>query len=280
MNKIGGIPMKLLRILAVLIAALLIAANYHGRTRADDWTKMTKITFGQQVQVPGTVLDPGTYTFKLADSSSNRHIVQIVNQDNTSLITTILAIPNYRLEPTGKTVLAFAERPVDQPEALEAWFYPGDNFGQEFVYPEQEAKQLSQLNKVEVPSTGSEEAYPGKTAERPAPEPREEPTPDTSANPSSNPETPSTTERTEQPKTPPSPPPTAAQQSPTYPSESNAAPNPTPNRETTPQPAPQKEQPRPEAKQLPQTASLLPVVALVGVGLLGIAVILRLVLRA
>jgi len=268
--------MKLLRILAVLIAALLIAANYHGRTRADDWTKMTKITFGQQVQVPGTVLDPGTYTFKLADSSSNRHIVQIFNQDNTSLITTILAVPNYRLEPSGKTVLAFAERPVDQPVALEAWFYPGDNFGQEFVYPESEAKQLSQLNKTEVPSTGSEEAYPGNktTEERPVPEERHAP----EAN-----ENPSPTPTTEEPsRTPPSPPPTAGQQSPTYPSQSNAAPNPTPNQQpsTTPQPAPREERPRPETKQLPQTASLLPLVGLIGFAFLGIAVILRLALRS
>src|SRR4051812_29028393 len=216
-------PMKLLRMIAILLGSILIPAGYYG-THADNWNKTTKVTFNDTVQVPGTVLAPGTYTFKLADSSANRHIVQIFNEDNTSLVTTVLAVPNYRLEPSGKTVLAFAERPVNQPEALEAWFYPGDNFGQEFVYPESEARQLSQLNKVEVPSTGSEEAYPGKTAERPAPEPREEPTPDTSANPSSNPETPSKTERTEQPKTPPSPPPTAAQQSPTYPSESNAAP--------------------------------------------------------
>src|SRR5256885_4395669 len=114
--------MKILRILAIAIGTLLVLPNYHGRTRADDWTKMTKVTFGEQVQVPGTVLQPGTYTFKLADGQANRHIVQIFNEDNTSLITTVLAVPNYRLEPTGKTVLAFAERPVDQPVALEAWF--------------------------------------------------------------------------------------------------------------------------------------------------------------
>jgi hypothetical protein len=261
--------MKLLRILAISIGTLLVLSNYHGRTRADDWTKMTKITFGEQVQVPGTVLQPGTYTFKLADSQSNRHIVQIFNEDNTSLITTVMAIPNYRLEPTGKTVLEFGERPVDQPVTLEAWFYPGDNFGQEFVYPESEAKQLSQLNHTEVPSTGSEEAYPGnKTEPQPAPEAKETPTPQP---------------RTEEPsRTPPSPPPTAGQQSPTYPSESNAAPNPTPNHEpsTNPQPAPRQESPKPEAKTLPQTASLLPLVGLIGFAFLGIALLLRLALKS
>lgn len=266
--------MRLLRTLAISTGAFLFLSIYAGHTRADDWTKMTKVTFGEQVQVPGTVLEPGTYTFRLADSQSNRHIVQIFNEDNTSLITTVLAIPNYRLQPSGKSVLQFAERPVDQPVALEAWFYPGDNFGQEFVYPESEAKQLSQINHTEVPSTGSEEAYPGnKTEERPAPE--TQPTPEAKENPTPQP-------RTEEPsRTPPSPPPTAGQQSPTYPSESNAAPNPTPNQQprTTPQPAPQEEKPRSETKQLPQTASLLPLFGLIGAAFLGIALLLRLAFR-
>src|SRR5437660_2836737 len=77
------------------------------------------------------------------------HIVQIFNEDHTSLITTVLAIPNYRLQPTGKTVLTYDERPADQPMALAAWFYPGDNSGQEFAYPKSEAEQLSRLNKRE-----------------------------------------------------------------------------------------------------------------------------------
>jgi hypothetical protein len=257
--------MRIFRTLALSAGSLLLAASYCGPSRADEWNKTTKISVNEPVQVPGTVLQPGDYTLKLADSSSDRHIVQIFNGDNTSLVTTVLAIPNYRLQPTGKTVLQFAERPADQPVALEAWFYPGDNFGQEFVYPESEAKLLSQVNKTEVPSTGSEEAYPSnKTEERPAPEA-------TPAQP-----------RTEEPsRTPPSPPPTAAQQSPTYPSESNAAPNPAPNEEhTTPQPAPKQERPRPETKELPQTASLLPVIGLVGFAFLGLALILRLAFRS
>ena len=88
------------------------------------------------------------------------------NEHHTSLITTVLAIPNYRLQPTGKTVLTYDERPADQPMALAAWFYPGDSSGQEFAYPKSEAEQLSRRNKREVPSTGSEEAYPADLQQR------------------------------------------------------------------------------------------------------------------
>jgi LPXTG-motif cell wall-anchored protein len=164
--------MKAVRRLALIGFAVLIGAAGLSRVHADDWTKSTKVTFSDAVQVPGTVLPAGTYTFRLMDSPSNRHIVQVFNEDGTRLITTILAIPNYQPEVSGHTVLAFAERPVGEPEALKAWFYPGANFGQEFVYPKAEAATLSQLNNTEVPAT---ESAPASTPEpvadsTPAPE--------------------------------------------------------------------------------------------------------------
>ena len=54
--------------------------------------------------------------------------------------------------PTGDTVMKFSERPGDAPDALRAWFYPGDNFGQEFVYPKVRAIQLAQTTKYVVPA--------------------------------------------------------------------------------------------------------------------------------
>jgi len=110
---------------------------------ADEWTKATKLTFNEPVEVPGMVLVPGTYWFTLADSESDRNIVEIWDADRTHLIKTILAIPDYRLQPTGKTVVHFEERPSDSPEAIHSWFYPGDNYGEEFVYPKSRATQLA-----------------------------------------------------------------------------------------------------------------------------------------
>src|SRR5258708_24527717 len=85
----------------------------------------------------------GTYVFKLADSLSDRHIVQIFNADETQIIATILAIPNYRLKPTGKSDFRFWETPAGNPRAMRAWFYPGDNFGQEFAYPKMTSIEIA-----------------------------------------------------------------------------------------------------------------------------------------
>ena len=138
-------------VLVGLTLSLLVGA-FLNPARADQWNKKTILTFSQPIEVPGKVLPAGTYTFKLLDSMSYRHIVQIWNEDGTQLITTILAIPNYRLEPTEDTVIKFRERPGDSPEALRAWFYPGDNFGQEFVYPKTRAIQLAQQSNEIVPA--------------------------------------------------------------------------------------------------------------------------------
>ncbi len=121
--------------------------------RADEWNKKTTLTVSESFQVPNKVLPAGTYVIKLLDSPSDRHIVQIFNADETQLQTTILAIPNYRLQPTGKTVVTFWETPPGQPKALRAWFYPGDNFGQEFAYPKSAAVQIAAVSHETVPTT-------------------------------------------------------------------------------------------------------------------------------
>jgi hypothetical protein len=121
--------------------------------RADEWNKKTILTVNETIQVPNKVLPPGTYVIKLLDSPSNRHVVQIFDGDETHLLTTILAIPNYRLQPTGKTVFGFWETPPGQPKALRAWFYPGDNFGQEFAYPKSAAVQIAASAHSAVPTT-------------------------------------------------------------------------------------------------------------------------------
>jgi LPXTG-motif cell wall-anchored protein len=142
--------MKIVKtILAVLTLALLGAVLSPG-AQADNWNKKTVMTFDQPIEIPGQILPAGTYTFALVESHSDRNIVRIFQADGTTVVATILAINNYRLHPTDKTAVKFAERSGDNPEALKAWFYPGDNFGQEFVYPRQRAVQLAVAEKEPV----------------------------------------------------------------------------------------------------------------------------------
>src|SRR5436853_3973552 len=128
---------------AVLSVAALLGLSLTLSLKADQWNKKTVLTVKETIQLPHTVLQPGTYVFKLADSQSDRHIVQIFNADESHIITTILAIPNYRLRPRGRSEFDFWETPAGMPRAIRAWFYPGDNFGQEFTYKPAMAMQIA-----------------------------------------------------------------------------------------------------------------------------------------
>ena len=129
----------------VLVAVIGIVSQGLGMAQPPD-SRMTKITIDAPVRLPAVTLQPGTYVVKLLNDDANRHIVQFFDKDNLHLITTTIAIPNQRLKPTGKSVFTFWEVPAGQPKALRAWFYPGDDFGQEFAYPKEQAAQISATN--------------------------------------------------------------------------------------------------------------------------------------
>jgi len=120
--------------------------------RADQANDKTVLTFSQPVEIAGRVLPAGTYTFKLADSLSDRHIVQIFNADESQIVATVMAIPDYRLTPTDETIIRFSEVPAGSPEAIRGWFYPGNTVGHAFVYPKARAMQLAKASKVVVPA--------------------------------------------------------------------------------------------------------------------------------
>jgi MYXO-CTERM domain-containing protein len=142
--------MNILRTVTTTVFGLaLMGAVISPAAKADEWNRKTVMTFSGPVEIPGVhlkgwaVLPAGTYVFKIMDSDSDRHIVQIFSQDEKTCYATILSIPNFRMHATGKTVVTFRERPAGEPEAIRAWFYPGMNYGEEFVYPKARAAQLA-----------------------------------------------------------------------------------------------------------------------------------------
>ena len=156
---------------SLLFGVALIAAAVTPPVKADEWDKKTVITINEPVQMPSccnpehvVVLQPGTYVLALVDSLSDRHIVRVFEKDEKTVITTILAIPNYRLQPTGKSVFQFWETPAGEPRAMRAWFYPGDNFGQEFAYNKVKSIEIARVAKAPVPAVMVETEAELKTA--------------------------------------------------------------------------------------------------------------------
>jgi LPXTG-motif cell wall-anchored protein len=235
--------MKFMRTIFAVLALTLLGAALATGPRADEWNKKTVMTFSQPVEIPGQILPAGTYTFVLLDSPADRHIVQIFDADGTHIIATVLAINNYRLKPSGDTVVKFAERAGDNPEALKAWFYPGDNFGQEFVYPKHRATELAVIVKEPIPALVDDTDIKSTSIVAETPEQKEVP---------------------------------VAEVIMITPAPAEVAPATPVVQETTP--APVAATPAPvvaETAQLPQTASQLPLIALLGAAFLGAALLLK-----
>jgi hypothetical protein len=228
--------MKILRTALVVLSLVLLGSFLVPGVQADEKDKKTVITFSQPFEIPGgQVLPAGTYTFLLFDSPSDRNIVRIFNADGTKLFATILAINNFRLTATGKTVMLFSERPADAPDAIKAWFYPNNQWGQEFVYPKRRAIQLAVAEKEPIPALTTD-------------------TLPVEAELKTVPIIAITPEQKEVPVA------TVIQTAPLV-------------AENTTAPAPYAQ--APETQQLPKTASLLPLVALLGVASLGFAFVLK-----
>src|SRR5689334_22600695 len=154
MNERGGTEMTKLFATAFCLGLAGFAAL--PQAQASNWNKRTLLTVNETIQVPGAVLEPGKYVMKLHDSLANRNIVQIFNERENKLLTTILAIPHYRMQPTGETELRFWETAEGQPPALRTWFYPGDLHGQEFIYPKGMAVQIAKQTHTSVPAIFAE----------------------------------------------------------------------------------------------------------------------------
>jgi len=152
-----------MRLVKAMCCAAALTAFLAPGARADEWNKKTIFTFSGPVQIPGATLAPGTYVFKLADLTSNRHVVQVFDKDEKKIYGTMLAIPDQKLEPSDKPMVMFAERPAGTPQAVKAWFYPGEAIGNEFVYPRNQAMKIARdthqsvLSMDEASSTSTDE---------------------------------------------------------------------------------------------------------------------------
>jgi hypothetical protein len=113
---------------------------------ADEWNKETRLEIKEPLEIPGKVLSPGTYIFRLANST-DRNVVQVFSEDadgKQKFVTTIFAVSAYRMDISDKPMIGLEERPAGTPPAIHTWFYPGDRDGWEFVYHKSKRLELSE----------------------------------------------------------------------------------------------------------------------------------------
>ena len=153
-----------MRVVKALCCAAALTAVVAPGAHADEWNKKTILTFSGPVQIPGATLPAGSYVFKLADIPGNRHVVQVFDKDEKKIFTTMLAVPNQRLNASDKPIVLFSERASGSPQAVKVWYYPGDTIGNEFVYPKSQAMKIAKETHMKVLAMNDEPKSSANTA--------------------------------------------------------------------------------------------------------------------
>src|ERR1700730_2176417 len=148
--------MRSWKFLEILLSIAVVSFVFTVKVQASVADQKTIITFNQPVDLPGKVLTPGTYVFKLLDAAGSRDVVQVLDKNETHVIATFLAIPTEMSKPPEKPIVRFKEQAPGAPPAILAWFYPGNTIGHEFVYPRQHASELAKANNQNVASMPNE----------------------------------------------------------------------------------------------------------------------------
>lgn len=129
--------MRFMTAIGVGFCAMLLFGMLSPQAQANEWNQKTIVTFKQPVEIPGHVLLPGTYVFRLMNSDSDRNIVEVETKNEQHLVGIELTEPVVEGNVGGNTKLTFERLNPHSPEAVKDWFYPGAAQGQQFRYPMQ-----------------------------------------------------------------------------------------------------------------------------------------------
>ena len=126
-------------ILYIAMASTSLSQQYS----AFEWNKKTTLSTDSAVEFPGIVLEPGNYVVRLREGGDRRSVIEILNQDETQVLATVVAVPDHRVRPEDNSDFTFHEVKHVGPRPVRSWFYTGDLIGLEFVYPKVRAKEIA-----------------------------------------------------------------------------------------------------------------------------------------
>ena len=147
--------MRFWRSLLVSVSVVIFAFTFIPKAHAGELNQKVFFTFNQPVEIPGTIIGPGTYVFKVSDVVNAPNLVQVFDKNEMHLLGTFIANTEYSPQPYDTPCIILGEAPEDAPPAILAWFYPGDSAGHEFVYPRNRAVQLANAPHQELLATPS-----------------------------------------------------------------------------------------------------------------------------
>ena len=124
----------MMRTVLTTVAAALFITAAAPTAHATPHDSRTDFAFSQPVTIPGAVLPPGEYVFRLADPDSGRRVVQVLNRETGQSHGLFLTRPTERATVAEEPEVTLGEAPEGTARSIAAWWSPGSAIGREFVY--------------------------------------------------------------------------------------------------------------------------------------------------
>ena len=124
------------------VFAILAALGAQVRAQNVDTNERTFITFKAAVELPGVTLEPGEYEFRLADTQQ-RNVVQVLRREDMKPMGQFTFAPSERERTTDETMVVFKETREGLTPAVQYWYFPNQKVGKEFIYPKDQAEKIA-----------------------------------------------------------------------------------------------------------------------------------------
>ncbi len=145
----------------VLVCAVSLLAGSTAMYAAEP--AASQFTVSEQSKVPGLTLKPGTYSIRVVDHLSDRLIVRVDSTAGDSHAT-FLGIQNSRItQPSTSGPVVWTKSPKGG-TIFRGFEFPGGGPVVEFVYPKAEAVSIAKVNDSKVPAI--DPASEGKVADK------------------------------------------------------------------------------------------------------------------
>ena len=129
------------KVFGLMCAAAVFASLIPTPVVAEPADKRTLFTFNQPVALPGVTLPAGQYLFRFVDDGHK--VLQVLSADGKQVYGMFRTLSTERFEPASKPEVRFMETAHGMPAALNAWWYPGERIGPEFMFPAEQAYRLT-----------------------------------------------------------------------------------------------------------------------------------------
>src|ERR1051325_5436247 len=90
----------LMRTWRIVCSAAVVALGIAAAAHADEWNKLTYLTFSGPVTMPGITLPAGTYRFELMDPDASRRVIRVSDKDGSKNYGIFLSISDQKLQPS------------------------------------------------------------------------------------------------------------------------------------------------------------------------------------